>query len=158
MLPPHLSGLGVGGSVVGVIAHSDEASGDLLGRLTRQLGPRWFFVGLAAIVVWIIIRLFIQNERVSQRATLARQFAVDHERSWGDLYQALGERTPQPGILKVHVSKHFRVQSAVIGRIWPFETYRPPLPAFQPELDRLIDEIRETFMAKWDPPQPGQEG
>jgi hypothetical protein len=156
-----LAGLGLGGPLVGAFAHPTEpahdASADLWTRLTDQLGPRWVYIGLVAIIIWIIVRLIIQNESVTQRATLAQQFALDNESGYGKLFECLRRRVPRDGILEVYRSTTDRVQTALTKNIWPFETYRPPEAAFQAERDRLIDEIRTNYMANWEPPQPGQE-
>jgi hypothetical protein len=152
-----LSGLGVGGSFVSAIAHPDQPSVDLWTKLTEQLGSVWVYVGIAAIIVWIVVRLVIQNESVSQRATLAKQFALDNEISYARLDQALRRRDPRDVILEVNRTTMDRVQTALTKEIWPFATFRPPEWAFLPELDRIIDQIRANYMANWEPPQPGQE-
>jgi len=156
-----LAGLGFGGPLVGALAHSGEpgqqGSGDFWKRLTEQLGPVWVYAGLAAIVVWIAVRLVTQNESVAQRATLAKQFALDNENGWARLFEVLRRRSPRDGIREINRSTQDRVQSALMRNIWPFDTFKPPMKAVQPELDLLIVEIRTTHMGNWDPPQPGQE-
>jgi hypothetical protein len=156
-----LAGLGVGGPLVGAFAHpaepAHEASADLWTRLTEQLGPSWVYIGFAAIIVWIFVRLVTQNESVTQRATLAKQFALDNESGYGKLDQALHGHVPRDLILEVYRSTMDRVQTALTKEIWPYKKYRPPVAAYQPELDRLTDEIRTNYMRDWEPPQPGQE-
>jgi len=141
-----LAGLGVGGSLVRALAHPGETehgtSADLLTRMTEQLGPRWVYIGFAAIIVWIVVRLVTQNESTAQRATLAKQFALYNEITYGKLREALRGRVPREDILKAHQATSERVQVALTNGIWPWDTYRPPETAFQPELDRLTDELR----------------
>lgn len=122
-----------------------------------SLGPVWWAIAIAAVIFWSLVRLVIQNENVSQRATLARQIVVEIDLAYGELQQNLHHRVPGPFILRAHQATMARAQTAVSREIWPFPGYRPPREAYQPELDRVIDEIRENCMAGWDPPQPGQE-
>ena len=156
-----LAGLGVGGSFVGAIAHpaepADTGSADLWTRLTEQLGPRWVYVGFAAIIVWIVLRLVVQNETVTQRATLAKQFALDNESAYGKLYQGLHGDRPRGVILEVYRSTMDRVQTALTKRIWISERFKPPEKTFRAELDREIDDIRAKYMTNWRPLQPGEE-
>jgi hypothetical protein len=156
-----LAGMGLGGPLIGAIAHSTDPGhgpgADVGTRLTEQLGRQWGIVGVVAVVVWVVVRLVVQNENIAQRATLAKQFAVDNEISFGKLFEALRGPKPRDGILEVHRATMDRVQTALTKDIWPFETYRPPPAAVQPELNELTDEIRTNHMRHSNSPQPGQE-
>lgn len=154
-----LAGLGLGGPLVGAFAKAGAANpqSDLWTKLTTQLGPTWVYVGIASLAVWVVIRVVVQNEAVSQRATLARQFALDNEAANAKLYEALRKTVPRDGILEIYRVTMDRVQTALAKAIWPFDTFRPPALVFQAERDRLTGEIRESYMANWAEPPPGQE-
>ena len=113
-----------------------------------------FYVGVAALIVWVILRLIVQNEDIIARALLARDCAQSMRALRQQLWIALADQDPMPRITQIQRSVDDHVQNAIKNRVWPWEPL--PLPdAIAAELAAAVDEIRTTFMSNWTPPPPG---
>jgi len=113
-----------------------------------------FYVGVAALIIWVILRLVVQNEDIIARALLARDCAQSMRALRQQLWMALADPDPMPRITQIQRSVDDQVQNAIRNRVWPWE----PLPSpdtIAAELAAAVDEIRTTFMSNWAPPAPG---
>jgi len=149
-----LAGLGIGTPLV-ALASGKTPEGKTAFDVIREVLPAsMFYVGVAALIIWVILRLVVQNEDIIARALLARDCAQSVRALRQQLWMALADPDPMPRITQIQRSVDDQVQNAIRNRVWPWE----PLPSpdtIAAELAAAVDEIRTTFMSNWAPPAPG---
>jgi hypothetical protein len=149
-----LAGLGIGTPVV-ALASGKTPEGKTAFDVIREVLPMsMFYVGIAALVVWVILRLVVQNEDIIARALLARDCAQSMRALRQQLYIGLAEQDPMPRITQIQKSVDDQVQNAIKNRVWPWDPLPPP-DTIAAELTATVDEIRTRFMSGWEPPPPG---
>jgi hypothetical protein len=151
-----LAGLGIGAPLAALAAGKAPAGKGAMDILRDTLPGAWFYVGLAALLVWVVIRLVIQNEDVISRALLARDCAQSMKALKVELWKALPDSAPMPKITIVQKSVDDKVQTAVNNKVWPMSwDPLPPADQIAEELRTTVEEIRTKFMSHWSPAPPG---
>ena len=113
-----------------------------------------FYVGVVALIVWVILRLVVQNEDIIARALIARDCAQTMRALRQQLWISLSDADPMPRITQIQKSVEDQVQNAIKNRVWPWEPLPPP-ETIAAELTAAVEEIRTTFMNGWAPPPAG---
>lgn len=145
-----LAGLGIGAPIAALATGKAESGQSALDTLRSTLPEGWFFVGLAALLAWIAIRLIVQKEDVTARALLARQCAQEMKGFHAQLFAALNSEDPRAQIKEIQRAVDDRVQNAIRSRVWDWD----PLPEdakFSAELSAIVARIRVTHMRQWAP-------
>jgi hypothetical protein len=150
-----LAGLGIGAPLVAIIQGKLPAGQNAVDVLRGMLGPAWFYVGVIAALVWVVIRVVVQREDILNRAVLAREYARSLNSLYAQLFAALATADPMPQIIVIQKTVDDKVQDAIKNRVWPFDPPLPPGSVIESDLKGVVDEIRSRFMSRWDPPPPG---
>jgi hypothetical protein len=151
-----LAGLGIGAPIVALLSGKTPEGKSAFEVLQEVLGPSWFGIGIAALIVWVIIRLVVQREDVLNRALLARDCAQGMLESRAKLWAILPQKAPMPEITAIQKTVDDRVANAVKNKVWhPAWKPLPPDQEIAAELNLAIAEIRARFMSNWDPAPPG---
>jgi hypothetical protein len=149
-----LAGMGIGTPVV-ALASGKTPEGKTAFDVVRDVLPEsLFYVGVAALIVWVILRLVVQNEDIIARALLARDCAQSMRALQQQLWTALSDTDPMPKIAQIQKSVDDQVQNAIKNRVWPWNPLPPPR-VIAVELTAETQEIRAKFMNGWAPPPAG---
>ena len=149
-----LTGLGLGVPLVALFTGKVANGKDGLALLREALPGPWFWVGVAALVLWIVVRILVAREDAVARALFARECDGTMQKLYTQLHVALSEPTPMTKIGEIQKSVILGVEKAIDNKVWPWNPPMPPPHDIQSELDAQIDEIRRKYMALWAPPPP----
>jgi hypothetical protein len=154
-----LAGLGIGAPIAALMQGNVAAGGtkdrSAIDVLHTILPAGWSWAGLAALIVWTILRLVIQRQDVLARALLAREYGNAINALYAQLYKALQSPEPMDGVLIIQKSVDDRVQDAIKKGYWPYSPPFPPTEDIQQELATMAADIRTRYMSKWRNPPPG---
>ncbi len=150
-----LTGLGLGVPLVALFTGKVENGKDGFALLREALPGPWFWVGVAALVVWIVVRILVAREDAVARALFARECDGTMQKLYTQLHVALSEPTPMAKIGEIQKSVILGVEKEIDNKVWPWNPPMPALHDIQSELDTQIDEIRRKYMALWAPPPAG---
>jgi hypothetical protein len=152
-----LAGLGIGTPVVTLMTGSKLPDGRSALDVLREVLPGyWLWVGIVGLVLWGIMRLFVQRENVIARAALAHDCATSIKVLYAGLHHSLSAEDPMPNITAIQKTVDEKVQSAISNKVWPYDP--DPLPEesdIASDLKKAVDEIRDKFMDRWSAAPPG---
>jgi len=145
-----LAGLGVGAPIAAFISSDKAEPGKPLFDTVRDvLPPQWFIAGIVGVLVWVGIRLVVQQQNVLSRALLARDCSTYMRGLHLELWSALSDSEPLPKIREIQKKTMDKVQSAVLNQVWPYENGSPPQEAYWDQRTKNVVDIRGQFMAGW---------
>lgn len=151
-----IAGLGIGGPIVALIQGQlpkDQSSAVVV--LHSLLSQGWFYVGIVALIVWVVLRVVVKNQEVERRALLARGYALAMTESFAKLDQALKAKEPMPELSNIQKSVEDRYTDAINKGVWKWDPPFPPSEEIEKELGQMVDYFRSKFMANWALPPPG---
>jgi hypothetical protein len=148
-----LTGIGVGAALVAVFQGTASKETNGFEVLHEALHGAWFWVGIVALILWLILRLVIGREDAVARALFAKDCARAMQKLHTDLDTALAEKNPLPKLGPIQEAVIRKVGDAIDRGIWPWNPPFPESPHVDLELDKRIADIRRRFMAGWSPPQ-----
>jgi hypothetical protein len=147
-----LAGLGIGAPIATLISTGKVPEGKSALQLLQEALPQpWSAVGIVALIVWILLRVFVQKQDIIGRALLARDCAHTMRGLNLQLFNAFPDVDPMPTITKIQKSVDDQVANAIRNKIWPWDPL-PPQSEFEVELKNTIDSIRASFMSGWAAP------
>lgn len=149
-----MTGLGVGAPVVAVFNGKPAADQNAFDVIRTQFGA-WFWVGIAALAIWIALRITVSKSDATAKALYAKDCARGLSRLHADLYTALAAPNPMPRIAQIQEAVMRKVDEAIDKGVWPCDPPPPPHAEIKVELDAEIDHIRRSHMAGWAPPPAG---
>jgi len=152
-----LVGLGViGGPLAGLLSGKMTTGTSALDVLSKALPGIWFFVGFVALIAYIVVRVIIHQENVAERAVFARDCSRTMKGLSIQLFALLSEPDPMSKITQVQKSVNDTVANATKNSVWPYNPL-PPREQIEEELDKITDQIRQSFMPAWVPAPPGEQ-
>lgn len=147
-----LAGLGLGGPAAAYLKGDVKAANLVIAAPDGIGWSAHFALSLAAVLVWLVLRIVSSNEDIASRAIKAREFAVTMRTQWIELERALRDPQPLPGILKVQQIVDRKVQDAAASAkdILPW-TRLPPHADLEREMAKrqMAGYIRVRYMAAW---------
>ncbi len=150
-----LAGLGIGSPIAALATGNPPEGKTAIDVLRSALPDGWFYAGLAALTLWVALRLVIQRQEVVARALLAKGYSRDMHALLQQLEGILRNPDPMPQISIIQKSVDDKVQDAIRNEVWPFE---PPLPTateIDRELGALVSRFRTSYMPRWAQPPAG---
>jgi hypothetical protein len=150
-----LAGLGIGAPFVAIFEGKVPEGQNALGTLRDALPGPWFGVGVAALLLWIGLRLVVKRQDAVARALYARDCDKAMQKLYAELWTALPDANPLPKITPLQEALQRVVDDAIDKNVWPWNPPQPRGRYLELELRKQIDEIRATFMAGWSPPPAG---
>ena len=150
-----LLALGIGTQVFGVFSGKAPPGNNALETLRTALPGIWFYVGVAALAVYIALGLIVKHENVVSKAVFARDCTATINGLNQQLLAALSAPDPMATVIQIQKSINESVFSATKNGVWPFNGL-PPVDKIAPDLDRMTDQIRKSFMPAWTPPPSGE--
>jgi hypothetical protein len=150
-----LAGIGIGTPVVALFRGKTADGSNAFTTLRNTLPGVWFWIGVLALALWLILRLVVKQQNAVDRRLYARDCGKTMQRLELDLQSALADPNPLQKIGPIQEAVMRAVHEAVEKDVWP---WRPPLPRAQEidaELSSRIDDIRATFMSAWAPSPAG---
>lgn len=146
-----LAGLGIGAPLV-ALSQGKVANGkSALDVLHEALPGPWFWIGVGALVIWLIVRLIVKQQNAVNRALFARDCSKTMQKLYTDLYDALPESNPLPHIVPIKQAVIRAVREAVEKDVWPWYPPPPKGDDVERELSKQVADIRATFMGRWAP-------
>ena len=148
-----LAGVGIGAPVVAIFQGKSDGK-DATTVLREMLPGIWFWVGIVALVVWVVLRVVVNKNQAVERSLFARDCAKSMEKLHANLYQVLATPDPIAKINDIQASVMKRMEEAIDKGVWPFSPPAPPDADIGLELTSQINNIRMNFMDGWQPPPP----
>jgi hypothetical protein len=150
-----LAGLGFGGQLARLFALKPPDNANASAALHDALSGSWFWFGVGALIAWVFLRLYAQNENIVARALLAQEHVQSMRALYAELWTALHDSAPMLRIIAIQRIVDTKVQDAIRTGIWPWNPPPPPIEAISVALKVEVDRIGATWMDRWDPPSPG---
>ncbi len=151
-----LTGIAIGAPVVAVFQGTSAKGTNAFDVLQQAFHGAWFWVGVAAFVVWLALRVVVGHEDAVGSALFAKDCARTMQKRHTDLDTVLATPNPLDRLPPIQDAVMRKVGDAIDKGIWRWD---PPLPnsaAVDLELNRRIDDIRGRFMGRWPPPPAGE--
>ena len=143
--------MGIGAPIVAVFQGTGAKGTNGLDILQQAFQGVWFWVGIAALLVWLMLRLVVGREDAVARALFAKDGARTMQKLHTDLDTALAEQNPLPRLEPIQKAVMRKISDAIDKGIWPWNPPFPQSPAVDLELDERIADIRRRFMPGWPP-------
>jgi hypothetical protein len=150
-----LAGLGVGAPVVALFQGKAPGGQSALDALRQALPGVWFWIGIVALALWLILRLVVKQQNVLDRALFARECSKTMQKLGADLYDALSDPNPMPKIIATQEAQRRAVREAIDKDVWPWNPQWPNAEDIALELRKEVNDIRDRFMRQWAPPTGG---
>lgn len=96
-----LAGLGIGSPLVQLLSGKIPEGKSALDVLHDSLPGPWFWIGVGALIAWVILRVVIKQENVVARALLAADCAQSMQKLYAQLFAALPDSNPMPRIAEI---------------------------------------------------------
>lgn len=144
-----LAGLGIGTRLIASVKGTLPNGQNAVDVLSQALPGIWLYIGIAALVLWVVVGVVVQQQNVTDRALFARDCSKTMQKLYADLYDALEEPRPLPLIAPIKQAVRRARSEAIDKNVWP---YNPPQPRYSDiatELHRQIEDIRGRFTARW---------
>jgi hypothetical protein len=146
-----LAGLGIGAPLVAFFQGKGESNKNGLDLVREALPGAWFWVGVAALVFWLFLRVVVKQQNAIDRALFARDCSQTAEKLNAQLEDVLAEAEPMPKIAPIQEALRRMRSEAIDKRVWRQLTEQD----IEAELRMRVDQIREKHMAGWAAPPAG---
>jgi hypothetical protein len=146
-----LAGLGIGSPIVKLMQGKAQDGENFFAVIRSALPPEWYAFAIVGGLVYVVMRVIIQQQNVTARALLAREYSRGFKASYAQLLQALAQADPMPQILVIQKSVDDRVQDAIKNEVWPFEPLLPDNPAVRRRVNQDVVDFRTRYMGVWTP-------
>src|SRR5262249_13991039 len=120
-----LAGLGVGAPVVALFQGKTAGEKNAFDVLRQALPGVWFWIGIIALALWVILRLVVKQQNVISRALFARDCSKTMQKLGADLYDTLTEANPMPKITATQEAVRRAVREAIEKDVWPWNPQWP---------------------------------
>lgn len=143
-----LIGVGISSPVMKLFAESlgenQSAKGASEAGL-MHIPPPWFAVVIAAAVVMVSLRVYVNNSKADERAILLRKCASDMRAASFNLYTILDTADPMNELIEMR-NKLTAIANSHVGA-WPWD-FEPP-PGIQAEVQERVGRLCVRFGARW---------
>ncbi len=146
-----MAGLGIGSPIVKLMQGGAQSGESFFTIIRSALPPEWYAVAIAGGLLYVLMRVIMQQQNVTARALLAREYSKAFKASYAQLLQALAQSDPMPQIVLIQKSVDDRVQEAIKNEVWPFENLLPDTPYVQQQVFQAVADFRTRFMGAWTP-------
>jgi hypothetical protein len=146
-----LAGLGIGAPLVAAFQGKIAGGSSALDILHKALPGFWFWIGLGALIVWLVVRIVVQQQKATSRALFAVDCSKTMQKLYADLFTTLTDENPLPNIAPIKEAVMRAVKEAIEKDVWPWNPPQPKIDDINSELYDQVNDIRNKFMARWAP-------
>lgn len=128
----------------GALGDTSSAKGAAEAGLTQIPSP-WVAVVIAAAVVMVSLRVYVNNSKADERAILLRKCASDMRAASINLYTILDTADPMNALIDMR-NKLAAIANSHVGA-WPWDY--EPAPGIEAEVQERVRRLCETFSVNW---------
>ena len=151
-----LAGVGVGTPVAALLLGKSKSGDDAL-TVINTIFPSYLTpVGVLALVAWITVRVFVQNQDAVTRARRVWDLQPVFTKAYDNIDRALDDPTPMPTLIAIQKRVLDKVDESIDAGIWPYKPAKPNSPDVLMEIERRIAKFKMDYQHIWLPP-PDQE-